>query len=191
MGDIETAIEAPTALPSTILSVIGTMTSQTTLDDDEPHLTKSLVQQLEQVAKNHGGMVPLHGRLFAQWLHYVFPRECPFPHKTGAVTSATPMEYGGHHMATKSDMKKHASDATSIDITSVGKEDLQWMSQWSPDEELIVDYSSELGSSWLRRFLILFGLLFTVGGAWGGVVRFSSDSKTSRSSGVMSHSHWV
>ena len=23
-------------------------------------------------------MVPLHGRLFSQWLHYVFPRECAF-----------------------------------------------------------------------------------------------------------------
>merc|ERR1740130_24241 len=81
MGEIETAIEAPTALPSKILEVVGGMTSPTTLDEDEPpHLNAALIQQLEQVAKANDGQVPLHGRLFAQWLHYVFPRECPFPH---------------------------------------------------------------------------------------------------------------
>ena len=54
------------------LSVVRSMSSQTTLDQDEPpHLDASLVRQLEQIARNHGGMVPLHGRLFAQWLHYV------------------------------------------------------------------------------------------------------------------------
>jgi len=193
MGEIELAIDAPTALPSTILSVVRTMSSPISLDeDDPPHLTAALTQQLEQVAKNHGGMVPLHGRLFAQWLHYVFPRECPFPHMTGAVTSATPMQYGDHHVASKEDMKKHASSATSLDISAVGKEELQWMSQWSPEEELVVDYSSELGSSWQRCFLYLVGLLFVVGGAWGGIVSWSSGgSKTMQNNGMLTHSHWV
>merc|ERR1719316_223391 len=40
MGEIETAIDAPTALPSKIVDVIATMTSATALDDDEPaHLS--------------------------------------------------------------------------------------------------------------------------------------------------------
>ena len=34
-----------------------------------------MVSQLQSIAKEHGGQVPIHGRLFAQWLHYVFPRE--------------------------------------------------------------------------------------------------------------------
>merc|ERR1719388_6815 len=56
MGDIELAIDAPTALPSTILDVVRGMSKQTSLDEDEPpHLTSSLVSQLEQVAKSHGG----------------------------------------------------------------------------------------------------------------------------------------
>ncbi|CAE7211809.1 unnamed protein product [Symbiodinium sp. CCMP2592] len=29
--------------------------------------------------------VPLHGRLFAQWLHHAFPRDCPFPHVSGTA----------------------------------------------------------------------------------------------------------
>merc|ERR1719305_713049 len=193
MGDIELAIDAPTALPDTILSVVRSMSSQTTLDQDEPpHLDASLVRQLEQIARNHGGMVPLHGRLFAQWLHYVFPRECPFPHKTGVVTSATPSQYGENFVASQDAMQKHASNATAVDISSVGKEELQWMSQWSPEEELVVDYSSELGSSWTRCFLYLVGGLLIAGGAWGGALTLSGgNSKTSQSMGIASHAHWV
>merc|ERR1719181_238746 len=157
------------------------MTSQTTLDDDEPpHLTSGLLSQLEQIAKNHGGLVPLHGRLFAQWLHYVFPRECPFPHKIGAVSSATPGEYGDQHVATKEEMKKHASNAESLDIpVSVGKEELQWMSQWSPDEELMVDYSSELSGSWSRFVLVFFGLILAACGIYGGSIGLNSGSSKS------------
>jgi hypothetical protein len=195
MGEIETAIDAPTALPSEVIAVVRGMNSQLTLDEDEaPHLTLSLVSQLEQVAKNHGGTVPLHGRLFAQWLHYVFPRECPFPHRTGAVSSATPMEYGDQHIASQADMRKHASNATAIPL-SVGKEDLQWMSQWSPDEELIVDYSSELGNPWQARLLKIFGLLFAAAGALGGVVSCggSGNNKAAQGAGMAfnTHSHWV
>lgn len=191
MGEIEKVIDAPTALPSAILDIVRGMTSQTTLDHDEPpHLSKSLVQQLDQIAKTHGGMVPLHGRLFAQWLHYVFPHECPFPHKTGAVSSATPVEYG-ESIATAADMRKHASNSTALEL-SVGKEELQWMSQWSEEEEFLVDYSSELGGSWSGKLLIIFGLLAAAAGAWSGVVGCSSgDGKAVRGNGMVPHSHWV
>merc|ERR1719395_454132 len=36
MGEIETAIDAPTALPSTILAVVRTMSSPISLDEDDP-----------------------------------------------------------------------------------------------------------------------------------------------------------
>merc|ERR1719310_272064 len=110
MNEIENAVQAPTAHPTTLLELVGNMTSQTTLDHDEPpHVNKYMELQLEQVAKNHGGMVPLHGRLFAQWLHYVFPHECPFPHKVGSVTAATPDQFGDDYIASQEDMQKHAS----------------------------------------------------------------------------------
>merc|ERR1719401_1298467 len=84
LDEIETKVGAPAARPAEILAIVGNMSSQTTLDDDFPqHLEGSLTSQLEQIAGAHGGEVPLHGRLFAQWLHYAFPRECPFPHKAG------------------------------------------------------------------------------------------------------------
>merc|ERR1711869_78932 len=71
---------------------------QTTLDDDEsPKFLPNgaLTLQLEQVAKTNGGTVPLHGRLFAQWLHYVFPRVCPFPYQTGEINPKSKAELDG------------------------------------------------------------------------------------------------
>lgn len=190
MGEIESAIQAPEAVPEKILDVVGKMTSQTTLDHDEPaHLDGNMVDQLKKVAKNHGGMVPLHGRLFAQWLHYVFPHECPFPHKTGAVSAATPLEYGQEHIASKADMKKHASNATALDI-AVTKEELQWLSQWSTDEELLSDYSPD-GQKWSLLFVVG-SILLVVGGFYGGILGSSNNNKKND---IMSsnslHSHWV
>jgi len=192
MGEIEVAIDAPTALPSTIVNVVSGMSSMTSLDEDEPpHLSKALLNQLDQIAKTHGGMVPLHGRLFAQWLHYVFPRECPFPHKTGATTSATPVEFGDDYVASKDDMEKHASTASTVSIPeSVGKEELQWMSQFSPDEELMVDYASELSGSWFKTMVIVVGLLVAVGGLYQGVLSTSSGKKGNDMTSF-SHSHYV
>lgn len=191
LGEIEVAVGAPTALPSAILSIVRNMTSQTTLDHDEPpHLERSLINQLEQVAKTHSGMVPLHGRLFAQWLHYVFPRECQFPHKLGMVSSVTPDEYGASYIASQAEMKKHASntEGTVIDV-SVAKEELQWMSQWSPDEEFSVDYSSELrGGSSIRLFVVLAGVGLLIAGVYNGAVSGKSSKEMDLSSG---HSHWV
>jgi len=187
MGEIESALQAPEALPETILGVVRKMTSQTTLDHDEPaHLDGNMVEQLNKVAKNHGGKVPLHGRLFAQWLHYVFPHECPFPHKSGAVSATTPSEFGNDYIASKDDMKKHASNTTALEI-EVTKEELQWLSQWSADEELMMDYSAD-GSKW-SFFFVLCSVLLVAGGLYGGVLG-SNKKETSFTPNCL-HSHFV
>merc|ERR1719223_1582989 len=48
-------------------------------------LSKLLRRRLDEVAAHHEGLIPLHGRLFAQWMHLAFPQECPYPHKAGTV----------------------------------------------------------------------------------------------------------
>jgi len=191
LGEIESAIKAPTALPSAILDLVRNMTSQTTLDHDEPpHLDKNMVSQLEQVANSHGGMVPLHGRLFAQWLHFVFPRECPFPHKMGSVSAVTPTEYGDHYIASTEDMEKHASNATDVDL-HVDKAELHWMSQWSEDEELVMDYQSELRSPWPWRLFLLVGSFLLISGGIGSGVFGKSSQKDTGMASFSSHSHYV
>ena len=48
------------------------------------NLSGALLSRLGQIAELDGGQVPLHGRLFAHWLHHAYPRECSFPHANGA-----------------------------------------------------------------------------------------------------------
>jgi len=84
LGRLETLISAPEASPTTILSMIPTIASATMPSGRT--LSPWMQQRLEEVAKHHDGMVPLHGRLFAQWLHYAFPRECSFPHVAGSTS---------------------------------------------------------------------------------------------------------
>merc|ERR1719383_729333 len=148
-GEIETTLSRPTAMADEILSVVGNITAQLSVDDDDPpHLDPSLRSQLDQIAASNEGQVPLHGRLFSQWLHYVFPRQCPFPHKSGTASSLTPSEFGGGFIASKNEMKSHAAAVNETElVAAMGKEDLQWMSQWSPEEELIADLPRATGAS--------------------------------------------
>jgi len=197
LSEIEVAVGAPTATAEHILQIVRNMTAQTTLDDDDsPTLLPEgiLAIQLRQVASTNGGTVPLHGRLFAQWLHYVFPRECPFPHKKGLVSAVTPMQYGDEYIATDVDMKRHASTAPASAVhlgnVSMSKDELQWMSQWSPEEEFIVDYSAELSMPWQQRLLFGCGGLLLVGlGVWAGVIHGGKQS--GGMSSVAGRVNWV
>jgi len=177
LRELEAEIGAPVAEPDTILALVENMTSPVSLDDEysSPQLGSSLKAQLRQVAETHAGKVPLHGRLFAQWLHYVFPHECPFPHKTGSVTSVGPTEFGDDFVAQSEEMKKLARNASAADARLVaGREELHWMSQWSEEEEFIVDYSHELHNG---RWSLMGGL--AVIGGLGAVALFRFASSTS------------
>lgn len=174
LAEIEEIVGAPTADPAELLTIVSGLSAQATLDDDSPPaLSTSLRGQVEQIAVVHGGRVPLHGRLFAQWLHYVFPRECVFPHRSGAVKSIAPMEFGKAFVATVDEMQQHASTANASDTAAaIQKDELQWMSQWSAEEELISDSSAvRLLAPWERRplawvsaLLLLLAAVFRVSG---------------------------
>lgn len=155
--EIEAQVARPVASVEEILGVVGNTTAQTTVEHDEAaKVTGSLRAQLEDIAAANGGAVPLHGRLFAQWLHYVFPRECPFPHKAGSVTMLTPADFKEEYLASVSDLKARASEAVDIPA-GLDKEEVQWMSQWSAEEELIADYTDHLRSPWECYWQATFG----------------------------------
>lgn len=188
---IEANVSAPSALPETLLDVVSQMSyvSQETLDESAAHLDRTLTRQLQQIAAAHGGRVPLHGRLFAQWLHYVFPRECPFPHKAGTAVTATPTQYGTAYRASENEMQQHASAANDTALpSSASKEELEWMSQWSEEEELIADYARHLRAPWElsgRRLAALGGLgagLLAVMVAFSGAF---AQSKSASSGGLL------
>merc|ERR1719261_920436 len=80
------------------------------MTDTQPkeHLWGFLRKQLSRIADKHRGKIPLHGRLFSQWMHYVFPQECPFPNQAGTVALRTPQEFGDNYLADPKDMKAYA-----------------------------------------------------------------------------------
>jgi len=188
LGELEQQIGRPTASPEEILDIVANLSSSSSLDDEPPNLNDGLAEQLRNVAAPHGGQVPLHGRLFAQWLHYAFPRECPFPHKAGsfAAHTLTPTEFGQEYFATKEEMTRHATDSSD---TKTGEGDEDFMTQWSAEEELFADYTGHLVAPWERKgsgmfyflsvialgALAAFGILGRAKGSpldsWGGVER--------------------
>lgn len=180
ISEIEAAIAAPTAEPSQLLALVQNMTSITSLEDEVAVSSDAtLSAQLEAIAAAHGGLVPLHGRLFLQWLHYVFPRECPFPHKTGTVAQTAPHEYNGDYVATIEEMKAHketdiaADEATELSSNAtMAKEEMQWMSQWSEEEELIAGYEG-LSSGFSRKVCITGGFIALLFAGGAGLVSFS------------------
>merc|ERR550532_3885742 len=83
LGHVEEEVKVPSALPSQIAAVVSSLHSDTV--HAPRNLSGVLLGRLEQIAEVHHGKVPLHGRLFAQWMHHAYPRECPFPHKISAA----------------------------------------------------------------------------------------------------------
>lgn len=194
LGELEIAVGSSTAQPSQLLQLVVGMNSQTTLDDDfPPTLADALVKQLDEIGVANNGVVPLHGRLFAQWLHYAFPRECPFPHKAGSASVLTPSEFGEQYLAQGEEMRRHAVEVNMSDI-HMSKDDLQWMSQWSPEEELISDQVIARGfrAPWERKgllakgaFIVLFGLVGLV------IITRGKSGSTSCKSSSLAKSHLV
>jgi len=105
-SDLEAAIGAPEGAPEDILAIVSNLTYG--LDDATPRITRKLKAQLQEIAQVNHGQIPLHGRLFAQWLHFVFPTECPFPHKSNSVIGLSPKEFGGGFRATAEEMRENA-----------------------------------------------------------------------------------
>lgn len=156
LGDIESAIRAPYAKPSEILDVVRNIYSPSGEEDVAPVLDGILTAQLVKLSELHGGMVPLHGRLFSQWLHYVYPRECAFPHKAGQHITHSPNEYGGNYIASQAEMMAHSNSKGTAGKTAVSQdaaEEDSWISeQWSEEEEVLLAGSSVLRAPWSSNF---------------------------------------
>merc|ERR1719437_80515 len=106
-SDLEAAIGAPDGEWEDVLAVVSNFTYG--LDDATPRITRKLRAQLQEIAQANHGKIPLHGRLFAMWLHYVFPTECPFPHKSNSVSGLSPVEFGVNNFkATLAEMRENA-----------------------------------------------------------------------------------
>merc|ERR1719401_1935719 len=84
---LETEIAAPSSTPARIAEVISSQSSDTV--DAPRNLSSALLGRLDEIAKLHGGEVPVYGRLFSQWMHHAYPQECPFPQVSGTTSPLT------------------------------------------------------------------------------------------------------
>jgi len=137
MGHLETHIKAPEAPVEAIVDLVSKLPSSTT--EAPRNLPASLIQRLEEVGAPHAGNVQLHGRMFAQWMHHAFPRECPFPHVAGATAPRTPNEWmestGAESLATPEEMRNFVEKvARSPSEVHPGLE----LNHWEVHEELLV-----------------------------------------------------
>jgi hypothetical protein len=83
MVKLESEVGAPDATPLQVATIVSGL--QHGNHTGNRVLQKSLLKRLDDIAGHHGGRVPLHGRLFQQWMHHAYPRECQYPHVAGTT----------------------------------------------------------------------------------------------------------
>lgn len=137
LQQVERQVAKPSASPTEILDAMSRIETSS-LTSSAPELGDKLRMRLEEMAAKGHGKVSLHGRLFAQWLHYAFPHECPFPHAAGSLKPQTQGERllkGEDVFMEPENLSKHlqAIEEQSREVSlEVGEEEL-----WSWDEELM------------------------------------------------------
>jgi len=160
MDHIEHNFQAPTAMPDDIVRFVSSLPSSTVAGGRV--LPDVLVRRLGEIAGRYDDGVPLHGRLFAQWMHHAYPRECPYPHISGTTRPQTVSEYRAETQlkptVSKDEMASVVEAADAAQRLATG-EPSEECTQWSHHEELYVAAgradSKETARGGLSRFLRL------------------------------------
>jgi len=151
MGSLERRIEGSTASPTDIIAHVANLPSVSVQAPRQ--LDPMMLVRLGQIAEKHGGEVPLHGRLFAQWMHHAYPLECPYPHERGTASPLTRSEWiaetGSTTQATLAEKHVHISNDL-CQISAQGgvlcREEDTHALPWSENEELLSDPEPGQGS---------------------------------------------
>lgn len=183
LKQFENAVKAPVATPAQIIDVTANVTAL--------EVSKSLKQQINRIAETHDGKIPLHGRLFAQWMHYAFPQECPFPQRV--AKDRTPAEFGDDHIASEHEMKRHIEEAEHADSKRQQNDVEERWSQWIHEEELLAEYHDLQSRKVNPTTLVILGLLLGAVGLGFRLVSINTDStsKTSSPFGLGAKQHLV
>jgi hypothetical protein len=141
LGHIEEKLVVPEARPSEIIALVEKLPSATISVPRK--VSATLLSRLNGIAAEHGGTVPLHGRLFAQWMHHAFPRECAYPHLSGTTSQQSSTEWiaesGNPSEATEEEMLQFTQAANStVDESAQDPTAVEDLLVWSTEEELLV-----------------------------------------------------
>jgi len=163
LGHLETRTAAPEATPEHIAMLVSGLSSSSITAPRK--LSATLLQRLNEIAEIHSGSVQLHGRLFAQWMHHAFPRECPYPHLSGTTNPQTPDEWlestGEEMAATEEEMQQFIEQAQMHQAEDLHVDALPWSSA----EELLFERRTKGHSgmsSTIRNILLVAVMLATM-----------------------------
>jgi len=134
MNELEGQLQAPAALPERLIGLVANLSSPSV--DAPRQLSEALQAKLRAIAERHGGTVPVHGRLFAQWMHFAFPSECPYPHIAEDTAVLTPAHWRETHReetASWEERQRHIEAPAEL----VGPADVLEL-VWSDEEVLLL-----------------------------------------------------
>jgi len=180
-SDLEQKVAGPAGVPATVAAAVASISSDTVAAPR--NLSEPLLQRLDAIAARHGGRVPLHGRLFAEWMQYAFPNECPYPRSLTAEPQMTDMEWSAKTMkgarATQEEMTAVMSSAGGGEPATESTEDGPVL-VWSEDEELLGELLTPFALAGvpvatLLRFVAGMGVLFA---GVSGIVRTARTGKS-------------
>lgn len=91
--------------------------------------------------------MPLHGRLFMQWLHHAYPRECPYPHLSGVSKPVTARQWkeqtGEQPTADAETMRWHIQESRAADVVANPLFEESYEVPWLAQEELFINHLPE------------------------------------------------
>jgi len=139
---LEEKLAASSAPAAAIAELVAALPSDTV---EAPRaLSPLLTERLNEIAAHNGGEVPIHGRLFSQWMHHAYPLECPFPHEAGSINPQTVDEWlRDSGSATESTSEEERQRVVEGDVCAVNWEgkvecsDEETDLPWSLAEELL------------------------------------------------------
>lgn len=154
LGSIEKSFATSTVTADRVVEVVSKLASATV--DAPRNLSAPLLAKVGEIASHHGGYVPLHGRLFMQWLHHAYPRECPYPHVSGTVKPVTQDEWLNIHEDIDNAMVSDEERAVYSQMHTVSEVAVDTL-PWSAVEELVAPRASrkEQATSVLRPVMLV------------------------------------
>merc|ERR1719330_2319657 len=152
IDSLEHRFQTPAVAPKDVVEAVSSLSSSTVPAGRELH--PILMARLDEIAKHHSGRVPLHGRLFAQWMHHAYPRECPYPHLSGTVRAQRANDFQKQSQKSPTLKKDAISDIVEKHKTEQAESVLDGSDEctaWSHHEELYVHGSASEETGYLRR----------------------------------------
>jgi hypothetical protein len=173
-GELEARLAAPAASPERLLAILGNVS--------EILLPQGLPRKLHAIAKRHGGQIPIHGRLFAQWLHFAFPHQCPYPSIVASSSALTASEWLDAGKTASVEERRHHIESSPAS-TAPSAQEFAFEDRWSDHEVLPVfgkarSTSMDLFCSVVRSLVQLVALFMVARaavGAWKSISASSGD----------------